>query len=68
MPSIQIKLIDKVLTATQKKETIARLKDAIVSIQRELEHPIALVVIEEVSSNAGFEMGHCLSALSPEMI
>ena len=68
MPSIQIKLIDKVLTAAQKKETIARLKDAIVSIQRELDHPVALVVIEEVSSNAGFEMWHCLSGMSPDMI
>ena len=68
MPSIQIKLIDKVLTTSQKKEAIARLKDAIVSIQRELEHPVALVVIEEVSSNAGFEIWQCLSAMSPEMI
>ena len=68
MPSIHVKLIDKVLTAGQKKEAIARLKDAIVSIQRELEHPIALVVIEEVSSNPGFEMWHCLSAMSPDMI
>ena len=68
MPSIQIKLIDKVLTAAQKKETIAKIKDAIVSIQRDLDHPIALVVIEEVSSNAGFEIWQCLSSMSPEMI
>jgi len=68
MPSIQVKLIDKVLTAAQKKETIARLKDAIVSIQRDLEHPVALVVIEEVSSNAGFEMWQCLSTMTPETI
>lgn len=68
MPSIQVRLIDKVLTAAQKKEAIARLKDAVVSIQRELEHPVGLVVIEEVSSNAGFEMWHCLSASLPDMI
>ena len=68
MPSIQVKLIDKVLTTAQRKETIARLKDAIVSIQRDLEHPVALVVIEEISNDVGFEMWQCLSAMLPEMI
>ena len=68
MPWIQVKLIDKVLTAAQRKETITRLKDAIVTIQQELEQPVSLVLIEEGMSDVGSDMWHCLSNMSPELV
>jgi len=67
MPFIQVKLIDKVLTTAQKKETIAMLKDAIVAIQRQLERPVPLIVIEEKSDDANSAMWDWLSSASPEL-
>ena len=50
MPLIQVKLIDEVFTAAQKKEMITRLTDAMVAIEGESLRPVTWVVIEEVRS------------------
>ena len=50
MPLIQVKLIDEVFTSTQKKEIIARLTDAMVSIEGEHMRAVTWVLIEEVRS------------------
>ena len=50
MPLIQVKLIDEVFTSTQKKEIIARLTDAMVSIEGENMRGVTWVLIEEVRS------------------
>lgn len=67
MPLIQVRLIEKVLTNAQRAEAVAKLKEAIVSLQRQLERPVSLVVIEEKSSDVGSEMWDCLSRMSPEL-
>lgn len=50
MPLIQVKLIEEVLTPAQKKEVIAKLTDAMVSIEGEGARPVTWVVIEEARS------------------
>ena len=50
MPLVQVKLIDEVFTAAQKKEMITRLTDAMVAIEGESMRPVTWVVIEEVRS------------------
>jgi 4-oxalocrotonate tautomerase len=48
MPLIEVKLIEKVFTESQKKEIIAKLTDTMVSIEGEALRPYTWVVIEEV--------------------
>jgi phenylpyruvate tautomerase PptA (4-oxalocrotonate tautomerase family) len=67
MPFIQVRLIEKVLTNAQKAEAIAKLKDAIVSIQAQLERPVSLIVVEEKSNDVRSEVWDCLSQMSPEL-
>ena len=50
MPMIQVKLIEEVFTPSQKKEIIAKLTDAMVSIEGENLRPYTWVVIEETRS------------------
>jgi 4-oxalocrotonate tautomerase len=50
MPLIQVKLIEEVFTAAQKKEIITKLTDAMVAIEGENLRPVTWVVIEEVQS------------------
>lgn len=50
MPLIQVKLIEDVFTPAQKKEMIAKLTDAVVSIEGEYMRPVTWVVIEDVRS------------------
>lgn len=50
MPLIQVKLIDEVFTAAQKKEMITRLTDAMVAIEGESLRPVTWVVLEEIRS------------------
>lgn len=50
MPLIQVKLIENVFTATQKKQIITKLTDAMVSIEGENMRPVTWVVIEEARS------------------
>jgi 4-oxalocrotonate tautomerase len=50
MPLIQVKLLENVFTREQKTRMIAKLTDAMVSIEGESLRPVTWVVIEEVSS------------------
>jgi 4-oxalocrotonate tautomerase len=50
MPLIQVKLIEEVFTPSQKKEIIAKLTDAMVSIEGENMRSVTWVTIEEVRS------------------
>ena len=48
MPFIQVKLINEVFSAEQKKKMITKITDAMVSIEGEHLRPVTWVVIEEV--------------------
>jgi 4-oxalocrotonate tautomerase len=50
MPLIQVRLIEDVFSAKQKKEIIEKLTDAMVSIEGENMRGVTLVTIEEVKS------------------
>ena len=50
MPLIHVQLIEDVFTPAQKKEIIAKLTDAMVSIEGENMRPFVWVVLEEVKS------------------
>ena len=50
MPLIQVKLIEDVFSAAQKKEIISKLTNAMVSVEGENMRPVTWVVIEEVRS------------------
>jgi 4-oxalocrotonate tautomerase len=50
MPLIQVKLINEVFTAAQKKEMITRLTDSMVAIEGESMRPVTWIIIEEVRS------------------
>jgi len=50
MPFVNIKLIEGVLTDSQKKEIITKVTDAMVSIEGENLRPVTWVVLEEVKS------------------
>jgi len=50
MPLINVKLIEGVFNAEQKKQIVTRLTDAMVSIEGENMRPVTWVVVEEVQS------------------
>jgi 4-oxalocrotonate tautomerase len=50
MPLVQIKLIEGVFTEAQKKEMIAKITDAMVSIEGENMRQATFVIVEEVKS------------------
>jgi 4-oxalocrotonate tautomerase len=50
MPFINVKLIENVFTADQKREVVTRLTDAMVSIEGENMRSVTWVVVEEVAS------------------
>ncbi len=50
MPLIQVKQIEEVFTPAQKKDIIAKLTDAMVSIEGENMRQVTWVVIEDVKS------------------
>jgi 4-oxalocrotonate tautomerase len=50
MPLIQVRLLENVLTSSQKKQIITKLTDAMVSIEGENARPVTWVVIDEVRS------------------
>ena len=50
MPLIQVKLIEGVLSETQKQDIIKKLTDTMVSIEGENMRPVTWVVVEEVKS------------------
>ncbi len=50
MPLIEVKMIEGVFTTAKKKEIIAKLTDAMVSIEGEALRPYTTVILEEVRS------------------
>jgi 4-oxalocrotonate tautomerase len=50
MPFINVKLIEGVFDASQKREIVERLTDAIVEIEGENMRPVTWCVVEEVRS------------------
>ncbi|MGI9157078.1 MAG: tautomerase family protein [Marmoricola sp.] len=50
MPLINVKLIEGVFDADQKREIVTRLTDAMVEIEGENMRPVTWVVVEEVAS------------------
>ena len=50
MPFVNIKLIEGVLSDSQKQEVITKVTDAMVSIEGENLRPVTWVVLEEVKS------------------
>ena len=50
MPFVNIKLIEKTLTDTQKSDMIQKVTDAVVSVEGENLRPVTRVVLEEVLS------------------
>jgi 4-oxalocrotonate tautomerase len=50
MPLIQVKAIEKVITDAQKRELIAKLTNAVLSVYGENLRPVTWVTIEEVKS------------------
>jgi 4-oxalocrotonate tautomerase len=50
MPLINVKLIGGVFSESQNKQIVAKLTDAVVSIEGENARPVTSVVIEEVKS------------------
>ena len=50
MPFVNVKLIEGVFSADQKKDMIAKLTDTMVSIEGENMRPVTWVVVEEVAS------------------
>ena len=50
MPFINVKIIENVFDADQKRDIVERLTEAMVSIEGENMRPVTWVVIEEVSS------------------
>ena len=49
MPLVQVKVIEGVFSAEQKREIISRVTDAMVSVEGENLRPVTWVVIEEVA-------------------
>ncbi|HEX4187008.1 MAG TPA: 4-oxalocrotonate tautomerase family protein [Solirubrobacteraceae bacterium] len=62
MPLIQVKLIEGVFTAQQKREIVARLTDAMVEIAGESLRQMTWCVVEEISSGDWGIGGQSLTA------
>ena len=50
MPMVNVKVLEGVLTAAQKKEIIRKVTDAVVSVEGENTRPVTWVLVEEVKS------------------
>ena len=61
MPFVNVKLIEGVFSADQKRDMIARLTDTMVAIEGENMRPVTWVVIEEVTSGEWGIGGQALS-------
>jgi 4-oxalocrotonate tautomerase len=61
MPLIQVKLIENVFNADQKREIIERLTDTMVEIEGENMRPVTWVTIEEVASGEWGIAGNALT-------
>lgn len=61
MPFINVKLIENVFSPDQKREIIARLTDAMVTIEGENMRPVTWVLVEEVASGDWGIAGNALT-------
>lgn len=61
MPLIQVKMIEEVFTPKQKKDLIAKLTDAIVTVEGEHMRPYTCVILEDVRSGEWGVGGHTLT-------
>lgn len=61
MPLIQVKLIENVFSAEQKRDIIERLTDAMVEVEGENMRPVTWVTIEEVASGDWGIAGNALT-------
>ena len=50
MPLINVKVVENVFTAEQKREVVERLTEAMVSVEGENMRPVTWVILEEVGS------------------
>ena len=63
MPFINVKLIEGVFSAAQKREIVRKLTDTMVSIEGENMRPVTWVVVEEVKSGDWGIAGNPLSTV-----
>jgi 4-oxalocrotonate tautomerase len=68
MPLIQVKLIEDVFTAAQKKEMITKLTDAMVAIEGENMRSVTWVIIEDVRSGEWGIGGQALTTQAVQAI
>ena len=61
MPFVNIKLIEGVLSDSQKQEIITKVTDAMVDIEGENLRPVTWVVLEEVKSGDWGIGGKCMT-------
>ena len=61
MPLINVKVIENVFTAEQKRDIVERLTDAMVTVEGDNMRPVTWVVIEEVKSGDWGIGGHVLT-------
>ena len=61
MPFVNVKVIRGVFTPDQKQQMIAKLTDAMVSIEGEPMRQVTWVAVEEVDSGDWGIGGHCLT-------
>lgn len=68
MPMITVRTIEGVLTPAQKQAVIAKVTDAMVSIEGESMRPVTWVVIEEVKSGHWAIGGKALSVADVQLL
>jgi 4-oxalocrotonate tautomerase len=61
MPFVQVKVIEGVFSARQKREMIQKLTEAMVSVEGENMRPVTTVVIEDIKSGEWAIGGKTLS-------
>ena len=61
MPLVNVKVIEGVFSAEQRRQLVERLTDAMVSVEGENMRPVTWVVIEEVASGDWGIGGHPLT-------
>ncbi|HEY7630514.1 MAG TPA: 4-oxalocrotonate tautomerase family protein [Thermoleophilaceae bacterium] len=62
MPLIQVKLIEGVFTAPQKREIVERLSEAMIEVAGESMRPVTWCMVEEVASGEWGIAGQPLTA------
>ena len=62
MPIVQVKVIEGVFSAEQRRQIVERLTDALVSVEGESLRPVTSVIIEEVKSGSWGIGGKAITA------